>query len=157
MADTHDNFEATEKAVETFNERNVECVLHAGDLVSPFVVSKLSDLDAELHYVWGNNEGDKLHILRKFKEIGIEPAGNFESLEINDRNIALLHGVNEEIVNALAESGRYDVVVRGHTHEPIIKNNPLVVNPGAVSGYLAEEKTIGLLDLEEMKAEIIKI
>ncbi len=157
MSDTHDNLDATEKAVKIFNDVSVDRVLHAGDLVSPFVISKLSDLDAKLHYVWGNNEGDRLHILKKFEEIGIEPAGSFESIEIDDHNIALFHGENEEIVESLAASGKYDVVVRGHTHKSGIKENPLVINPGAVSGYLAEERTVGLLDTKKLDVEILRI
>lgn len=157
MSDTHDNQEATEKAVEFFNKKEVEHVLHAGDLVSPFTATKFAELKAELHFVWGNNEGDREHTRTKFGEIGVEPAGEFASLTLGGRKFALLHGKNEEVVEALAESGRYDVVVRGHTHEPGIRNNPLVINPGATSGYLAASRTVALLDTESMKAEIVEI
>jgi putative phosphoesterase len=56
MSDTHDRLEAVKKAVELFNSERVEHVLHAGDLVSPFVAPKFKELKAKLHYVWGNNE-----------------------------------------------------------------------------------------------------
>ncbi|KXA95853.1 phosphodiesterase [candidate division MSBL1 archaeon SCGC-AAA259E19] len=157
MADTHDNLEATERAVDLFNEEKVEHVLHAGDLVSPFVVSKLSNLDAELHFVWGNNEGDRGHIRENFEEIGVSPAGEFASVNLAGRRIALLHGKDEEIVEALAGSGKYDLVVRGHTHSPGIEKEPLIVNPGATSGYLTDHETVALLDTEEMRPEIVKI
>lgn len=157
IADTHDNLEAIERAVEFFNEEGVEHVLHAGDLVSPFAASKFADLDSEIHYVWGNNEGDRSHTRSKFEEIGVEPAGEFASLEIGGRRIALLHGTSEEIVDALAESGKYDVVVRGHTHNPGIRENPLVINPGAASGYLSDNRTVALLDLEDMRAKIVEL
>lgn len=157
MADTHDNLEATEKAIKLFNKENVSHVLHAGDLVSPFTGGKFEDLNAELHFVWGNNEGDRLHIRSTLEGIGVEPAGEFLSIEIDGKNIALLHGTDEEIVEALAENKNFDVVVRGHTHEPEIKQNPLVINPGATSGYLSESQTVGLLDTKKMKTEVIEL
>lgn len=157
MADTHDNLEATEKAVDFFNEEGVEIVLHAGDLVSPFVVDKLSELEAELHYVWGNNEGDRNHIRKNFQEIGVEPAGEFASLELDGQKISLIHGKDEGVVDALAASEEYDVVVRGHTHSPQVQRDPLVINPGAASGYLSDRRTVALLDTEEMESEIVEI
>lgn len=157
MADTHDNLEATEKAIEFFNAKGVEQVLHAGDLVSPFTAARFSDLEAELHFVWGNNEGDRGHTRTKFGEIGVEPAGEFASLELDGRKIALLHGKDEEVVDALAESRKYDAVVRGHTHDPVISEDPLVINPGPTSGYLSDRRTVALLDTEEMQAELVEI
>ncbi len=155
MSDTHDNLNATEDAVEFLNEKGVNHVVHAGDLVSPFVVGILSKLEAELHFVWGNNEGDRNHVRQKFEEIDVEPK-DFESLEIGGCKVALIHGEEEEIVKALAESDDYDVVVRGHTHDPGVSEDPMVINPGPASGYLAESRTVALMDTEEMSAEILE-
>lgn len=156
MADTHDNLEAVEAAVEFFNDEGVEQVLHAGDLVSPFVVGALKELESELHFVWGNNGGDHHHVRQKFEKIGVKPK-DFQSLELGGRRIALLHGEEEEIVDALAESDDYDVVVRGHTHEPGIERDPMVINPGPASGYVADARTVALLDTDGMEAEILEI
>ncbi len=157
MADTHDNLDATEKAVDLFNEEGVEHVLHAGDLVSPFTASRLADLDAELHYVWGNNEGDLLHCRSNLEEAGADIGGSFASLKLEGVKIALLHGEDEGIVDALAESNKFDVVVRGHTHEPSINEDPLVINPGPTSGYLSGRKTVAFLDTEDLSAKIVEI
>ncbi len=157
MSDTHDRLEAVEKAVKFFNKAGVEHVLHAGDLVSPFVAPKFANLNAKLHFVWGNNEGDRTHVQTKFGEIGVEPLGEFAALELGGRKIALFHGKNEDVVNAVAKSGLYDAVVRGHTHEAGVKEEPLVINPGEVCGYLSGRQTVALFDLEELRAEIVKI
>ncbi len=140
-----------------FNDSGVEHVLHAGDLVSPFVAPKFGGLKAKLHYVWGNNEGDREHTRTKFGELGIEPLGEFASLELGGRRIALLHGKSEAVVEALAKSGLYEVVVRGHTHQAGVKEEPLVINPGEVCGYLSGRQTVAVLDLEALKAEIVEI
>ncbi|ODS31814.1 MAG: hypothetical protein SCARUB_03062 [Candidatus Scalindua rubra] len=36
VADSHDNVPAIKKAVEYFNQSNVEFVIHAGDYIAPF-------------------------------------------------------------------------------------------------------------------------
>jgi len=155
MSDTHDRLDAVEKAIDLFNREKVEHVLHAGDLVSPFVAPKFVKLKAKLHYVWGNNDGDKEFIRVKFGEIGVTPLGNFAALELGGRKIALLHGTHNEIVGALIKSGSFDVVVRGHNHKAeILKGRTLLINPGEVCGYLTGRQTVAILDLAGLEAEI---
>ena len=158
MSDTHDRLDAVERAVELFNSMEVEHVLHAGDIVSPFVVPRLARLRARLTVVWGNNDGDRLLLSRRMTEHGIEPAGELAVLNLAGKRIALLHGTSEQIVRALAASGEFDVVVRGHTHVASITRTPrLVINPGEVCGYLTSRRTVAVLDLASMEAEIIEI
>lgn len=158
MADTHDQIDAVEQAIDFFNRAGVEHVLHAGDLVSPFVAPKFSGLKAKLYYVWGNNEGDREFIRVKFGELGIKPLGNFAALELGGRKIALLHGTHEEIVDALVKSGSFDVVVRGHTHQAGTSGKkPLLINPGEVCGYLSGRQTVAILDLAELHTEILEL
>lgn len=158
MSDTHDRVEAIEAAIDFFNREEVSDVLHAGDLVSPFVVPRFSRLKARLHYVWGNNEGDREYIRVRFGELGFAPLGDFAALELGGRKIALLHGTHEHIVDSLLKCGLYDVVVRGHNHQAEVIDGPtLLVNPGEVCGYLTGHQTVALLDLARLKAEIIRL
>lgn len=158
MADTHDRLDAVDKAISFFNSQEVTDVLHAGDLVSPFVAPLFSKLKAQLHFVWGNNEGDHDFIKVRFAAIGVTPLGDFAGLQLGGKKIALLHGIHEEIVDSLVKSGRYDVVVRGHSHKAeIIEGETLVVNPGEVCGYLTGRQTVALIDLQEMHAQIMEL
>jgi putative phosphoesterase len=158
MSDTHDRLDAVNKAVSLFNSEGVTDVLHAGDLVSPFVVRLFSNLKAKLHYVWGNNEGDHDYITVKFADIGLRPLGDFAALQLGRRKIALLHGTHEEIVDLLVKSGAYDLVVRGHNHKAeIIEGETLVVNPGETCGYLSGRQTVALIDLDKMRARIVQL
>ena len=158
MSDTHDRIDAVERAIDFFNRAGVEHVLHAGDLVSPFVAPKFAKLRAKLHYIWGNNEGDREFVRVKFGELGVKPLGNFAALELDGRRIALLHGTHEDIVEALSKSGSFDVVVRRHTHKAEIREEKtLLVNPGEVCGYLSGRQTVALLDLAELRAEILEL
>jgi putative phosphoesterase len=158
MADTHDRLDAVDKAISFFNSQEVTDVLHAGDLVSPFVVPLFSKLKAKLHFVWGNNEGDHDFAKVKFADIGVTPLGAFAALQLGGKKIALLHGIHEEIVDSLVGSGRYDLVVRGHNHKAeIIEGETLVVNPGEVCGYLTGHETVALIDLQEMHGRIVEL
>jgi putative phosphoesterase len=155
MADTHDRLDAVVAAIDLFNKEKVTDVLHAGDLVSPFVAPMFSKLKARMHYVWGNNEGDREYITVKFKEIGIVPYGDFAELKLHGLRIALLHGRYESVVNALIYSDMYDVIVRGHSHKAEIAKSPtLSINPGEVCGYLSGYKTVALLSVDTMNCEI---
>ncbi|MBM3118302.1 MAG: metallophosphoesterase [Chloroflexi bacterium] len=158
MSDTHDRLDGIEVAIDFFNCQGVKDVLHAGDLVSPLAAPKFSKLKAKLHYVWGNNEGDREFVRVRFGEIGVIPLGDFATLELSGKKIALLHGTHEFIVDSLVKSGLFDVVVRGHNHKAeIIEGKTLLVNPGEVCGYLSGRRTVAILDLDKMRAEIVEL
>jgi putative phosphoesterase len=160
MADTHDNLPMVEKAVKKLNAEKVEIVLHAGDYVAPFVIPKFRDLKAKLIGVFGNNDGDRELLKKRFSEIEkLEIRGNFAEINVGKTKIALLHGSEEELLKALINSGNFNVVVHGHTHKAEIykKGKTLVINPGEVCGYLSGKSTIALLDTDKLEARIIDL
>ncbi|MEM2466875.1 MAG: metallophosphoesterase [Candidatus Bathyarchaeia archaeon] len=160
MADTHDNLPMVEKAIKKLNTENVELVLHAGDYVAPFVIPKFRDLKAKLIGVFGNNDGDRELLKKRFSENErLEIRGSFAEINIKKAKIALLHGGEEELLRAIISRGNFDVVVHGHTHkaETYKKDKTLVVNPGEVCGYLTGNSTIALLDTEKIEATIIDL
>jgi len=159
MADTHDRLPMVETAVKRLNEEKVEMVLHAGDFIAPFVVSKLKGLDAKLIGVFGNNDGDKELLKKKFAEKGFEIYGNFAEVQLGNLTVALLHGHETEILNALIRAEAYNIIVRGHTHvaETRREGKTLIINPGETCGYLTGKSTIALLDTRALEVEIIEL
>jgi len=142
--------------VEVFNREKVDLVLHAGDFVSPFTALEFKALNCPFTGIFGNNDGDKLYLQEKFKEIGeLYPAPY--NININSKNIIMLH--KEKLVNALAESQKYNVIIYGHTHQTDLRKigKTLIVNPGECGGWLTGNSTIVLLDLEILEAKIIKL
>ncbi|KAF0144130.1 MAG: phosphodiesterase [Nitrospirae bacterium] len=151
MADTHDNLPMTKKAVELFNGRKVDYMIHAGDFTSPFTLKLFSELKCRYAGVFGNNDGDKL-LLQERSEGSIKNQPLM--LTLDNKKIVVVH--EHHTVNALADSGHFDVVVYGHTHEPLVKRNAaLLINPGEVCGWLYGKPTAAILDLNKMDAEII--
>jgi hypothetical protein len=160
VADTHDCLPMVEKAVKRLNEEKVELVLHAGDYVAPFVVPKFKDLRAKLIGVFGNNDGDRELLKKRFSECkGLEIRGNFAAVIIDGLRIALLHGDDEELLKTLIESGGFDVVVHGHVHRAEVyrKSKTLVVNPGEICGYLSGKSTMALFDTINRKVNIVEL
>jgi putative phosphoesterase len=156
IADTHDNLPQIKKAVEIFNQEKVELVLHAGDFVSPFTCLEFKNLNCPLKGVFGNNDGDKIYLQEKFKGIG-ELFPEPYKTNINHKNIIMLH--LEKLIDALAESQKYEVIIYGHTHRTDLRKigKTIIVNPGECGGWLSGKSTIALLDLENLEAKIINL
>ena len=154
IADTHDNMTTLKRAVDYLNDRKVQHVIHAGDFTSPFTSRVLKDLQADFTGIFGNNDGDRLLLQKRFNgRIRNQPC----LLVLDSRKIVVMH--EHHIIDALAESGHYDLVIFGHTHEPEIRKvkNTLIINPGEVCGWLYGKSTIAVADLSDMTAEIIDL
>ena len=159
MADTHDRLPLVDKAVKVLNEQNVELVLHAGDYIAPFVIPRFKPLKATFIGVFGNNDGDKNLLKRKFEEINAEIHGNFAEVAVDGLKIALLHGSEEELLQSLINVESHDIIIHGHTHEAKTyrKGRTLIINPGEVCGYLTEKSTIALLNSQTKEVKIIEL
>jgi putative phosphoesterase len=155
LADTHDNLPKIAQAVELFNREKVELVLHAGDFVSPFTAGEFKRLRARLIGVFGNNDGDRLYLLERYRGIGELYDGHHE-LELAGRRVALMH--KPDLLEALIASERYDLIVYGHTHMPELREGrPLVLNPGEAGGWTTGRATVAIVDLAAMKAELVEL
>src|SRR5689334_23920762 len=75
ISDTHDDIENVQRAIEIFNAEGVEYVIHAGDYVFPGIIKEFEKLNAKLIGVLGNNDGEKVHLLKNFLGIGGELKG----------------------------------------------------------------------------------
>ncbi|MGQ9551798.1 MAG: metallophosphoesterase [Candidatus Bathycorpusculaceae bacterium] len=160
ISDTHDNLPMVEKTIEKLNDERVKLVLHAGDYIAPFVIPKFRELNAKLIGVFGNNDGDRELLKKRFGENeSLDMRGNFAEVAVDGLKIALLHGSETELLKALINSESFDVVVYGHTHKAEVykKGKTLIVNPGEVCGYLTGKSTIALLDTDKLEAKICEV
>ncbi|NHI93174.1 MAG: metallophosphoesterase [Candidatus Lokiarchaeota archaeon] len=160
MSDSHDNIPKIIDAVNFFNSEKVEKVLHAGDICSPFIASKaIVNLKCPFHGIFGNNDGDYVFLLKQFSKIKAELYGQTLKTSIEGKNIFMIHHLEEPVIESIAKGKVFDVIIRGHTHQPIIKNinGTLVINPGETCGYLTDKSTIAILDTAKMEAKLIEI
>ena len=116
ISDTHDDVENVQSAIEIFNTEKVKYVIHAGDYIFPGIVLEFKKLDAKLIGVLGNNDGERVHLLKNFLTIGAELKGELGEVELDGINFAIYHGTDGELKAKLVNSGKYDVIITGHTH-----------------------------------------
>ena len=153
FSDSHDHLPNIQRVIEIFLGKHVEKIVHCGDLVAPFIRRVLTGLEGtniETVGVYGNNDGERTHlnrILSPFMEI----KGDFHEMTWSDHKhkIALYHGTDPRILQAIITSKIYDLVLTGHTHEIRVEmvGETLVVNPGETCGYLTGNATCAVIDL----------
>lgn len=153
ISDTHDHLPSIKQAVAFFNNRDVDLVLHAGDIVSPFTARAFRELEAPLVGIFGNNDGDRIHLRQFFEGIGTLHRDPYLD-DIGGVSVAVTHV--PELTPSLAPT--HDLVLYGHTHETDVhRNKALVANPGECCGYLTGRHTVALLSLPDMRADIIEL
>jgi putative phosphoesterase len=155
LSDSHDNLPVIARAVERFNAEGVSLVLHAGDFVSPFTAIPLSKLHAPLVGVFGNNDGDRLFLTRRFEKIGTIHPG-YHVFEADEKRVVLMH--EPKSIAELAAGGAYDLIVYGHTHRiDLREGRTAVVNPGECCGWLTGHATVVLFDTDTMTGRRIDL
>ena len=154
ISDTHENEEAIKKAVAIFKEKNIEFGIHCGDIISPPMLEYFQGL--KMKFVYGNNDGEKIGLNTKAKELGFEITDEKE-FEYKGKKFYVYHGTKREKLDAAITSNKYDYVLTGHAHikrdEKIKKTR--VINPGAL--FRIYPYTIALLDVENDKLEFVEI
>lgn len=152
MADSHDNVPMVEAAVQLFNQSAVGYVLHAGDFVAPFAIDPLRQLSCQVLSVFGNNDGEKLGLTARIREVGqVHP--HLATITLAQRHIAVVH--YPELAEPLAHSGTYDLVVYGHTHRVDQRHDDcLLLNPGEAGGWLTGCPTVAIVDLANLQVRL---
>jgi len=163
VADTHDHMNNISKIVSILNEQDVHALIHCGDYISPFTYNAFKELNKKIQDnffgVYGNNDGDRVFLKENLGKI-CEFVGMEYISELGGKKIYATHIAAEETVEALATSGNFDIILIGHTHNPVNKkydNGTLVVNPGEACGYLSNNPTFAIVDTEKMEAEMIEL
>ncbi len=146
LSDSHDHIEHLQKAVALFAEKKVELVIHGGDACSPFVWPFFRDLKVSVYAVLGNNAGDAVRgpIVAKKHGVDLRLDPFFQSFAHGGRKFAVFHGDPFEVVEALAKSQTYDVVVYGHDHVPAIRSEgkTLLINPGSLVSKVSSKLSV---------------
>jgi len=112
VADTHDNLDVIQEAVDLFSGE-VDAVIHCGDIVAPFSVTPF-DAEFDFYAVRGNNDGEWAlkDTVRNFGAY----LGEMGELSLGGARVAIYHGTNNKIVDALVDCGTYDLrPARAHT------------------------------------------
>jgi len=162
LADSHDNRWAFEAILRHFTDEGVVHVLHAGDFVAPFNARCLSGISVPFTGVFGNNDGERPGLTKAFAKYGTLHVGPY-AFDTGGRRIIIMH--EPVALDALAVSGRFDVVIYGHTHETDVRKvtwadgngSTLILNPGEAGGWLNGRATAALLDLADLNVNVFDV
>ena len=158
ISDTHDNFKTIEGAVRIFEEKGIGYVIHAGDITTPEAVEAFAGL--KIIGVLGNNDLDKKGLTSAFEKIGGELRGEICEIEEDHLLIGVYHGTDFRKRDALIQSGKYNVVVYGHTHkiDNKIVGNTMVINPGTANGWFFGYKaTAAIFDTVTKECDFVDL
>ena len=86
------------RAIDLFGREEVELIIHAGDFVFPGVIDEFKNLknkqpDINIIGVLGNNDGEKLVLLKKFNEMSGILEGEFIDTVIDGFRFGIYHGL----------------------------------------------------------------
>ena len=156
MSDTHNDIEATKKAIAIFQSRGIKTIIHAGDITSPRMLHYLKEF--ECYIVLGNGDLiDSEEIDVTANELGMKSVDLKAEFELAGKKFLVFHGHNVPMYREAVASGKYNYIIKGHTHhfENYISNECRIINPGAVYGH--DESSIAILDIEAGKVEKIDL
>jgi hypothetical protein len=153
LSDTHGKYATVEKALQVLQDRNINVVLHCGDIDDAETVWLFQGFTA--HFVFGNCDIDRHAIRQAVYGIGETLHDGWGFLELEGIKIAFVHGDDHGLLRELEHSGAFDFLFHGHTHQAREhRTGPTrVINPGAL--YRARPKTFVILDLATGEVESV--
>lgn len=155
ISDTHDHIELTRKALQKIEELGCAVLIHCGDFCAPFMIKELAEFSGEVHCCFGNTN-DKPTSEKVAKEEGVNLYGDIGEIEMDGKKIVFNHF--PEKAEELAASGKYDLVLHGHTHETRQEKvgDTWLINPGEIMGWRGAS-TFAIYDTVENSIEIITL
>src|SRR5437868_2304181 len=114
ISDTHDRVDFVQVALEEFRHRNVELILHCGDIESTDTVRAFAGWP--IHFVFGNCDWNPGGLQLAIAEIGGQLHEPFGELTLAEKKIAWVHSHNYRLKQELETSDTYDYLFYGHTH-----------------------------------------
>ena len=158
ISDVHDNIWSLARVLKAISEERAEVLLVCGDLCAPFSLRAIADgFPKPVYVVFGNNDGDQLHLCEVAVKAGNVALHSFLVEETLDgAKVAIVH--YPEVGTRLAAAGEFQAVFYGHSHVAEMKtiNGCLALNPGEVMGrfgrvtYAIYDTRTGLADIREV-------
>ena len=154
VSDTHYNLRNVRRIVELFNEAGVDRVVHTGDITQAKVLDAMSELEAPLFGVYGNNDQEREHLeeaAARHGHVFVDPP--FE-VTWHARRLVVVHEPPQLVQ---LDVGPYHLALHGHTHMRRVEREPgqLIFNPGESAGHMKGHNAIGVVDLTRLEPEIL--
>src|SRR3989338_384550 len=157
ISDTHipdRAIEIPQKILEDF--KNVDMIIHSGDLVELSVLDKLKSACKEVKAVWGNMDPNEVR-----KEIPEK-----EIIAVANYKIGVMHGYGNpanliQIMSKEFKDSGVNIIVFGHSHSPLnnTKAGILFFNPGSPTDRIfSPYNSYGIIEInDKIDARIVRL
>lgn len=162
LSDSHGDVLMTRAAIASLLQRDVDAIIHLGDLCADTVLEELVSLQTHsgrcvpAFAVPGNMDDDPEELVRHGLRLNIHVAHPALALTFGDRRILAHHGHIARVERAADDAG-VSIVLHGHTHN--VRDERVgeirFVNPGAL--HRAARYTAATLDLDTGAFDVIEI
>lgn len=148
LSDSHNNLTNLQAALRVFRQENVGHLIHCGDLTSAETAAAMGEF--QIIHSLGNGDYASAEIRQAL--MNLNPR-NFSGLvytgDIDGFSIAVTHGHLPGMIHELTGSGLYRYVFYGHSHRrrDELNGTTRLINPGALGGLKAEDRSACILDL----------
>jgi len=147
ISDTHipDQYEHIPKVVlDAFKQ--VDLVIHAGDMVSLGVIDELKSVCVKVVAVAGNMDQDAVKKKYPVKQV----------LDILSYRLGVMHGAGSafnllDLLKDAFKEDNCDLIIFGHSHKPMNEKigRVLFFNPGSATDRTAEYNSYGIIELKK--------
>ncbi|MDD2688826.1 MAG: metallophosphoesterase [Candidatus Omnitrophica bacterium] len=136
--------------------KDVDMIIHAGDLVELAVLEKLKKVCSNVKAVWGNMDPEEVKKALPEKQI----------LKVGSHKIAVMHGYGApnkliDLLMSVFKNDSVDLIIFGHAHYSVNEKREgiLFFNPGSATDKIfSAYNSFGIIEInDEIKARIIKL
>ena len=155
LSDTHDRVDAMAAGMALLRNRGAEFFIHCGDVGSERVLDHLAGVPAA--FVFGNTDWDRAGLARYAASIEVACYGNFASLELAGKKLAIMHGDDLRLKQQVLSAQEHDYLLLGHSHVKLDQRvgRTRVINPGAL--HRVAQKTVATLDTVSDELEFLNV
>lgn len=158
LADTHDHVAHTKAALAALRGREVDVLIHCGDLTQARMVALFAGWRTA--FVYGNMDRNHIALAAAVANTdGPFHIGAVYELAVDGLRIGACHGHDGELLEAMISSGAYDVVFHGHLHvrRDERRGRTRIVSPGAVGGRSVDPPSVCVWDSAGQRVEFVRV
>jgi len=160
-SDSHGRCDRLKAALEAFAGRDVDAVVHCGDVCGAKCMELLGRCGMDAYVVAGNMDRHVATLAQAARQYGVNFA--WEVIEVplgGGEHLVATHGNDEQILGELIADQQFPYVCHGHTHRQRDERHgrTRVINPGALwHPRQPHRPTAAVLDTETDRLDWIEL
>jgi putative phosphoesterase len=161
VSDSHGKAHRLRAALDAMRERNVDAIVHCGDIGSQECMEMLAEAGVDVYAVSGNMDRHVDSLQQAAEAGGVHFSTEVIEVPLGEgKSLAATHGSDRRILGELIEDQQFPYVCHGHSHHFRDERcrNVRVINPGAlVHPHRPRHPTVVILDTSADTLEVIEI